>query len=297
MVGLGLVCHVCFLLTQIYFYWRISVPVPFKHSTETAYMVVLGLVICLAGFAAALLPPLPLGMKYWAIGLLLAVLYPLVLARTFKSNRADYEFRMLHWFPAGIFVVWFLLHLALPRIHFLRILALGFFFLWSLPLVALGIAFIIIFALHVLRRSRIRVTVLALILALFTTGAILAEGMHINPKLQASIYPKNFPTFASARRTISQLGASLWPTSGSSGLIAMNASSSSSLAASATTRSSSRSVFSSLTSSTSQSAPQIIGEKKPVRLPQSGPESMALIAATLLAGYFGVVHARAAKRV
>ena len=306
-------------------------PVPLKHSTETAYMLVLGLAICIAGIAAALLPAIPVGTKYWAILLTLSVLYPLALTRSFKTNRADYEFRVLHWFPAGIFIVWFVLQLLSPRIEIIRILSLGFFFLWSLPLVALGIAFIIIFAVHVLRRSRSRVTVLSLFLAIFILGAVYAEAAGLNPRLQASVYPKNPPTLAVLQTAFTHLRAILSEKTGTSGmLVAMEDTSSSSLTSSASqsfssassamskptkssvatiatqTSSMSSSVSSSImmptsfSSSTSRAAsalPPVIGEKNPGHLAQSGPESAAVLGATLLAAYFGLLHARAKKRV
>lgn len=271
-------------------------------------MFVLGLVICAAGVAAALLPAIPVGMKYWAILLTLSFLYPIGLTRTFKYNRADYEFRMLHWFPAGILLLWFALQLISPRIEIVRILALGFFFLWSLPLVALGIAFICIFAVHVLRRSRLRVTTLVVFLSLFTVGALYAEGTNLNPRLQAVVFPKNPPTFAAISAAFSSLRASLGLKSGTSGmLIAVTDSSSSSSAVSSQSKpavamasSKSFAMPTSFSSSVSRSAisslPPVIGEKNPGHLTKSGPEDVAVLGLTLLAGYFGLLHARAKKR-
>lgn len=278
-------------------------------------MFVLGLAICAAGIAAALLPAIPVGTKYWAILLTLSFLYPIGLTRTFKHNRADYEFRLLHWFPAGIFMLWFALQLIGPRIEIIRILALGFFFLWSLPLVALGIAFICIFAVHVLRRSRLRVTTLVIFLALFTVGALYAEGTNLNPRLQAAVFPKNMPSFASVRTAIGNLRATLGLKSGTSGILVAgtDGSSSSSLVSSrssaaiamASSKSSSlsssfqmpTSFSSSVSRSTIASLPPVIGDKNPGHLTKSGPESVAVLGATLLAGYFGLLHARAKKRV
>ncbi len=287
-------------------------------------MMFLGLAICLAGFAAALLPAIPVGTKYWAILLTISVLYPLVLARTFKTNRADYEFRALHWFPAGIFILWFILQLIGPRIEIIHILTLGFFFLWSLPLVALGIAFIIIFAVHVLRRSKLRVTILSVVLALFAAGALFAEGTGANSKMQATLFPKDVPSFASIKIAFDTLRASLTLRSGSSDVLVAIGASSSSMAntipgspvkapssssitsssvmaqVSSSSSSSSFQMPSSFSSSTSKSVtplPPIIDEKNPGHLAKSGPESFAMIGATLLAGYFGLLHARARKRV
>lgn len=304
---------------------------PLKHSEETAYMLVLGLAICLAGFAAALLPPIPVGTKYWAILLTVAVLYPLLLTRTFRTNRADYEFRALHWFPACIFVLWFMLQLIAPRIEIVRILNLGFFFLWSLPLVALGITFIIIFAIHVLRRSRLRVTMLSIVLALFAAGAVYGHMAHLNTKLQAAMYPKQAPSLASLQTAFKNLRASLGMERSSSGeLVAVHDSSSSvagimksshgkilssSSRSSKTSSRTSSSVIAMISSSSSSrmsssysssivstsssvhSLPPVIGDKNPGRLAQSGPEDVAVLGLTLLAGYFGLLHARARKRV
>lgn len=278
-------------------------------------MFLLGLIICGAGIAAALLPPIPVGTKYWAILLTLSFFYPIALTRTFKYNRADYEFRMLHWFPACIFILWFALQLLGPRIEIIRILALGFFFLWSLPLVALGIAFICIFAVHVLRRSRLRVTTLVIFLSLFIVGALYAEGANLNPRLQAMVYPKNPPTFASVSAALTSIRATLGLKSGTSGMLVavMDSSSSSSMSSSrrsapiamASSKSSGASssvrvptsFSSSVSRSTIASLPPVIGDKNPGHLTKSGPESVAVLGLTLLAGYFGLLHARARKRV
>ncbi len=266
-------------------------------------MVLLGLVICIAGFLAALLPPMAEGgTTYWAILLTLSILYPLVLSGTFRRNRADYEFRALHWFPAGIFILWFILELIGPRVELIHIFTLGFFFLWSLPLVALGIAFIIIFAVHVLRRSRLRTTILSILLALFTIGALYAEGTRANYRLQATVFPKNVAAFAVVSDAFDHLRASLGFRSGSSGiLVAVSDSSSASSTPSSSfspssVRSSSRITFSS-SANASATLPPVIAQRKPGHLTQSGPEAVALLGATLLAGYFGLLHARARKRV
>lgn len=182
---------------------------PLKHSTETAYILLLALVIGAAGFLVSLLPAYPAGMPYWAILLTIFVLYPIIFTPTFRNNRADYEFRLLHWFPAAILLLWLVLQLSAPKFKILHILNLGFLFLWSLPLVALGIVFIIIFAFHVIRRCTFRVTALVLLLALFIAGAVSAEGLGWNNKLQAAIFPKELPTmetvksaYANAIRTV-----------------------------------------------------------------------------------------------
>lgn len=272
-------------------------PVPLKHHTETAYMIFLGLVICVFGFFIALLPHIPAGLPYWAIFLVLSLLYPLILAPTLRYNRADYEFRMMHWFPFFMVVLWLVLELIGPMAYILRIFQLGFFFLWSLPLVALGIFFLILFAAHVIRRRFIRIIVLSVFLALFTFGALATEAMHRNSRLTRTIYSSDLLSLDSINtyydRVRSYLGVmtGTGDTSGvSSSSVATGSSASSTMIAS-----SSRSLLD--PSSVSSSAPALMSSSKPTSLPSSGPETAAVLIATLLALYMGTVHARAGRRV
>ncbi len=98
---------------------------PLKHHTETAYLFLFGLVLCVSGFVVSILPDLPNGLKYWVLALTATILYPIVLMPTFRRNRADYEFRILHWFPAGIFVLWMLLQISHSTWTWIPVLQLG----------------------------------------------------------------------------------------------------------------------------------------------------------------------------
>lgn len=275
-------------------------------------MFVLALAICAAGVAAALLPPMPLGTSYWVILLVVSLLYPLILARTFRRNRADYEFRLLHWFPAAIFIVWFVFQYIGPTFNLFRILALGLFFLWSLPLVVLGLTFIMLFALHVLRRSHLRVSVLSVMLGVFIVGALGAEASGINERLQAAIFPKDARIVDTVRMALESVRASFFSRGGSSSgvLVAVGTSSSmvqdssrsaiaisssSQSSASSVSTQSSRSLMASSVPIFSSSVAPVI-DRKPEQLPKSGPESVAVLGATVLAAYAGLLHARARKR-
>lgn len=268
---------------------------PLKHHTETAYMIFLGLIICVLGFFLALLPHIPAGLPYWFIFLVLSLLYPLILAPTLRSNRADYEFRMMHWFPFSMVVLWLVLELVGPKAYFLRILQLGFFFLWSLPLVGLGIFFLILFATHVIRRRFIRITVLSLFLVLFTFGALSAEAMHRNSRLSRKIYSSALLSPDSMKsyydRVRSYLGV-MTGTGDAPGEPSSSATTGSST--SAVIASSSRSAMQ--PSSVSSSVPALVSSSKPTSLPSSGPETAAVLLATLLALYMGTVHVRAGRR-
>lgn len=259
---------------------------PLKHHTETAYMILLGVAICVTGLLVAILPHLPVGLPYWVLLAILTFAYPLVLMSTFRTNRADYEFRLMHWFPFGIVLLWMVLELFSGKAELLHVLTLGFFFLWSLPLVALGIAFMIIFALHVIRRRVVRVTLLSLLLAGFTAGAVASEAMNLNDNVQRAVFPENSRAIATLRRSYAAIRKYVGIGNDTTG----------GPIASVTSSSSSDSSISS-TSSVSSSAPVIAEVPKPNHLTTSGPEDMlAALAVTMLGLYFGVLHGRAEKR-
>jgi hypothetical protein len=263
-------------------------------------MFILGIAICASGFLASLLPHLQKGLVPWSICLLVFVLYPLLLQRTFKENRADYEFRLLHWFPAGVMFFWALLEVFGPRTAFVHILQLGFMFLWGLPLVAMGLLFMILFSVHVLRRSAIRVSFLSIFLLLFSAGAIAAEAEGWNPSLQEALYSPDGAVvqaaedgYAYVQRLVAKFGSGA-PTQ--SGAIALNPSSSVS-SSSARSKVALMPVVIASSSSSSLKPPVVIAEKKPKKLPKSGPESAGFIIVSLLAFYSAVIHRRARQRI
>lgn len=276
---------------------KIPDPVPLKHHTETAYLLFLGVIIAIFGFLIALLPALPAGWPYWSVLAAVSLIYPLVLLPTFRDNRADYEFRLMHWFPAGMVALWLLLQFLAPKFRLAYIFQLGFFFLWSLPLVVLGIVFMIIFALHVIRRRETRIALLGILLAFFTIGSVLAEARGWNTRLQAALFPEK-PNVTLAlqnawKSTTAFLGfGGQTPSSGST--IAMQGSSSSAVRSSSSSSVAIAAVSSSASSVSSSRAPIA---SKPNHLPASGPGDVAaVLAATLLGLYAATVHVRARNR-
>lgn len=256
-------------------------------------MLFLGLAMCVTGFLLALLPKLPEALPYWIALSVLTLLYPGVLARTFKENRADYEFRMLHWFPFAMTLLWVALQFLGPRAKFLYILQLGFFFLWSLPLVALGIAFLILFSVHVIRRSRVRILFLSFFLAVFTVGAVASEAMGFDSVLQEKIYPEHPEFMDSAMQAMKDLRSAVAVVTGTAEPSTSSSASSSVSTSSSSTSSSVRSMIAIASSKTASSLSSV----KPAQLPKSGPETAGVLGTTLLALYMGTVHIRARRRV
>lgn len=253
---------------------------PLKHHTETAYLLFLGLVICLSGIVVSLLPDFPSGLKYWVIPFTAATLYPIILMPTFRRNRADYEFRLLHWLPSVIFVSWLVLALLDPYWKWFHVMNMGSFFLWSLPFVAFGIAMSIFFSWHVLRRRVLRITVLSLILVFFTVCSVVAEFGGYNPRLQAGLFHLRLaPSFSPV---ILRLRA-LRRNEERRPVVSESSSSSAKNVPSGGVRSS--------------TASSVIAEHTPFRLPKSGSESLGFLLATIAALYLGTLHLRSTERV
>lgn len=253
-------------------------------------MILLGIAICLFGFLTSLLPSIESGgLRPWSIVFVCAVFYPLLLRRTLRTNRADYEFRALHWFPALIVLLWLLLELSVPYATSLSYLKLGFFFLWSLPLVILGIALLVIFSLHVIRRRVPRIVSLSLLLCLFVGVALTVESKGAHGVLQRNLFVEPAVPLSRAVHMTRSVGRYI---------------------ASFTTETEdvergsepSRSAVASVSSSID--ALQAQGELKPVidrtnldHLSKTGPESFVVVLLTLLTLYSVVLHRRARVRL
>lgn len=133
---------------------------PLKHGTETALVFFLGLMIALAGAAAAFLPPVSVAAWPWAVAFVIAVIYPLALYPLLRQARAEYEFRALHFAPALILLVWLVLDLLASFRPSLQPLQTSFTWGWSLPAVLLFFSLLLIFCLHVIRRRLPRTAIL-----------------------------------------------------------------------------------------------------------------------------------------
>lgn len=147
---------------------------PLKHTTETFLVFLLGVVILLTGILLPTLPDLPAGAVPWAILFVLSVLYPLSLFALFRRRRADHAFRLLHWFPALMLLLW--LGIEVVALELPRALLLVSYFTWGWTLPAVTVAFILLFS-YILQVVRRRVSRMALLLLAFIpfVGAALAS--------------------------------------------------------------------------------------------------------------------------
>ena len=163
-------------------------PMPLKHTTETLLVFLLAVAMVVTGIVIPTLAALPTGIVPWAIAFVLAVVYPLTLSRLFRTNRADYEFRMLHWAPAVLLVLWLLLQaiaIAIPEIEgVIRWYTWG----WTLPGVATGFFLLGYFCLKVLRRWSQRIVLLAVAFLPFIVGAVATEHYGWNAQIASVIW-------------------------------------------------------------------------------------------------------------
>lgn len=167
---------------------------PLKHKTETRLIVLLGLMLALSGIAVSLLPAFPLGAGPWAICFVIALVYPIVLYPMLKQNRADNEFRLMHWMPAGVLVLWFVFQMLESAKEETAFLSHWLTWAWTLPLVALGFFFLILFCLHVIRRRVVRIFLLSLLFVPYAAFALLGEqeGFSYNQQMASMLWNEDF---------------------------------------------------------------------------------------------------------
>ena len=291
---------------------------PLKHLTETFLILLLGLVILLTGVALDTLPLLPEGALPWAIAFAISLLYALVFYPVLKKNRAEYSFRVLHFVPAGMLVLWLVIQLIALREP--RALSVHHWYTWgwSAAPVILGFFFLIVFCLQVIRRRISRVIILLLLLVPFAGFAYASERyLHWDDAVSSLVWSGSWwdvvgtGTFTDRPDEVAQGGRNLDPSENPEEeawrrrLRALDARRQEIAERRERANSSGSSESSSVDSSSSSSKRlQSSGSSKalaqvktpPPRLPSSGPETVAMVI-TMLAGYTGLIHQRAKKRI
>lgn len=283
---------------------------PLKHATETFLVFLLGVVILLTGLLLPTLPDLPAGAIPWAILFALSVLYPLSLFALFRRRRADHAFRLLHWFPALMLLLW--LGIEIVALELPKALLLVSWYTWGWTLPAVTVAFILLFAycLQVVRRRLPRMALLLLAFIPFVGAALASERTtHWDRQLATTLWGGEWLANLEGKKILGVRLAGRLPTqqnlSASSDATEetwreklreaeqrrraareqRRSSSSASLIAQASSQSSSISSRPMFGSSAS----------RPTSLPSSG-SGMAAFGLLMIAGYTGVLHDRARRR-
>ncbi|TSC97026.1 MAG: hypothetical protein Greene101449_1329 [Candidatus Peregrinibacteria bacterium Greene1014_49] len=162
---------------------------PLRHSTETALLLILGIVIACAGLLTASLPGLPGGIFPWAVLFAITVAYPILLTPLFRARRADTPLRWMHWFPAAMLLMWFLIEVAALYVPHIAALQSVYTMVWTLPAVALGILILVLYCLKVIRRRLPRISVLLLTFIVFLVfGVASVRGNVWNKQIAATLW-------------------------------------------------------------------------------------------------------------
>ncbi|UPA22160.1 hypothetical protein K8942_03805 [Candidatus Peribacteria bacterium] len=160
---------------------------PLKHSTETWLVFFLGCAVLVTGIACAILQMMSAPALAWGILFVLTIAYPLSLYPLFRERRADYAFRMLHFLPAGILLLWLFLQIVGFVLPSLLILSAIFVWGWSLPIVILAFAALFWFCFSVIRQRRQRSLLLGGLLLLLLVFGLSGERFQW-PEQIASIF-------------------------------------------------------------------------------------------------------------
>lgn len=180
---------------------------PLRHSTETALILLLGLVIVCTGFLIATLPPVPEGIVAWAILMALAIAYPILLMPLFQARRADTPLRTMHWFPAFMLLLWFgieVVALSLPRF---AVVQGAYTTVWTLPAVALGILILLLYCLNVIRRRVPRIATLLLMFACYAVlGVSSMRGGGFETQVASLLWDQEWWQILGTRSTLTGSG-------------------------------------------------------------------------------------------
>lgn len=148
---------------------------PLKHTTETLLIILLAAALVLTGFVLSILPPLSVSIIPWTVAFVVSLLYPLSLYPMFKERRADYEFRIFHFAPAALLLLWMILDLLGSAFPLVAFLLSWFTWGWALPVIFLLFLLLAWFCFKVLRQWIGRLIMIGLIFLPFLLLGILNE--------------------------------------------------------------------------------------------------------------------------
>jgi hypothetical protein len=170
---------------------------PLKHRTETLFVTILAIMLLLTGFVLATLPVLPRGIIPWAVVFVFTLLYPAVLMPFYRKERADHEFRSLHWFPMTMAILWLIFATLAWLVPSTAVILVAYTWAWSLPLITFAIIGLLLFCSKVLRQLTKRTVY---ILGLFIPFAALALWSSSGPRFERSIAKVLWNTSSNAVR-------------------------------------------------------------------------------------------------
>ncbi len=161
---------------------------PLKHNTETLLVFFLGLAIVATAIVCVFLPPVTVSVWPWVAAFILALAYPVALYPLFRERRVDRPFRLLHFTPALLLVLWLVADLIAgwrtsfaPAQDWLT---------WNgmIVPVAIILALIVWFCLSVIRQRVSRIALLAVLLAALAAFGFLNERNRWDRQLATTLW-------------------------------------------------------------------------------------------------------------
>lgn len=166
---------------------------PLKHRTETLLITALTIVILLTGFLIASLPNLPTGIVPWSILFIASLAYPLLLLPLFRRDRADYEFRWLHWIPSILLLIWLLLAVLQLIWPVVGAIKAAYTWGWLLPSMAISLLLLFLFCTKVIRQWAKRSLAIILLFVPFMAIALWsASSPQYEKNIQAALWQSNW---------------------------------------------------------------------------------------------------------
>ncbi len=259
-------------------------------------LLVLAVVTVVTGVLVSVLPPLPGGWLPWGVLFVVTMAYPLALYAYLRRNRAEYTFRLLHFLPAGIATLWLILELLVQRFPRAGSVLLGFLWGHAAVPVLIGLMLLALFCLNVIRRRVLRLAGLAALTALFAAFVVLSQDRGWGTQLAMVMGGPSAPAASSAQSSGKNLAPSSVPAEEEWRQKLRDVENKSSASSRPSSSVAAVAASSAIVRSSASSRPAIVASKPPNRLPTSGFGAEA-VATLFVAGYCGVVHRRAKKRL
>jgi hypothetical protein len=161
---------------------------PLKHNTETLLVFFLGLAIVATAAVCVFLPPVTVSVWPWVAAFILALAYPIALYPLFRERRVDRPFRLLHFAPALLLVLWFFADLiAGSRTSFGPVQD---WLTWNgmIVPVAILIGLIVWFCLSVIRQRTSRIALLLVLLVALAAFGFLNERNRWDRQLATTLW-------------------------------------------------------------------------------------------------------------
>jgi len=152
---------------------NILCPMPLKHPTETLLMFLLSLAIVATGVVMSILPAFPDGAAFWGIAWIVSVAYPVFLYPFLRLRRADYVFRVLHFVPMTMLLLWMVLEVG--SLYSGDIEVVRAWYMWGSGIIAVTVSFVLLsfFSWNVIRQRGLRLVLLTFV---FVPFAVLGVG-------------------------------------------------------------------------------------------------------------------------